>query len=313
MARGGKKVVRSTPGAGPHRGQCPRQDETPLGRGPRALPPPGQDGAGTPPGWAGQGPSQPHRAPRMCFRSRELGLKGQIGEPLSGGCHGHPLLSARGSREQRGWGPPKAVGGWLPAHPAPKGTAFPRGAESLGAGGLQEARGAWGDPDPTGGQTPHRGGLGLDVRFPPLLSRFQRLTEAVPSSSFLSVWQLHTFRSRWLCAVTFLRGGTPRPGPWLQLHARGSRRGQARRGRQQLPHPKGWPSHSSQARGRPSSQEPWGSPQRLCRGAGGPPAPQRGLAGTYRTRISFQSSSELPICFPVFLVSLGSPSPATST
>lgn len=30
-------------------------------------------------------------------------------------------------------------------------------------------------------------------------------------------------------------------------------------------------------------------------------------------RISFQSSSELPICFPVFLVSLGRPSPATST
>lgn len=90
--------------------------------------------------------------------------------------------------------------------------------------------------------------------------------------------------------------------------ARGSRRGQ-----QQFPHPDGWPSHSSQARGRPSSQEPWGSPQRLCQGAGGPPAPQRGFAGTYRTRISFQSSSELPICFPVFLVSLGSPSPATST
>lgn len=50
--------------------------------------------------------------------------------------------------------------------------------------------------------------MGLDVRFPPLLSRFQRLTEAVPSSSFLSVWQLHTFRSRWLCAVTFLGGDT---------------------------------------------------------------------------------------------------------
>lgn len=87
----------------------------------------------------------------------------------------------------------------------------------------------------------------------------------------------------------------------------------SRRGRQQLPHPEGWPSHSSRARGCPSSQELWGSPQRPYWGAGGPPAPQRGLAGTYRTRISFQSSSELPICFPVFLVSLGSPSPATST
>lgn len=43
------------------------------------------------------------------------------------------------------------------------------------------------------------------------------------------------------------------------------------------------------------------------------PAPQHRVAGTYRMRISFHSSSELPICFPVFLVSLGSPSPATST
>lgn len=43
------------------------------------------------------------------------------------------------------------------------------------------------------------------------------------------------------------------------------------------------------------------------------PAPHQGVTETYRMRISFHSSSELPICFPVFLVSLGSPSPATST
>lgn len=44
-----------------------------------------------------------------------------------------------------------------------------------------------------------------------------------------------------------------------------------------------------------------------------PPLLHQGIAETYRMRISFHSSSELPICFPVFLVSLGSPSPATST
>lgn len=43
------------------------------------------------------------------------------------------------------------------------------------------------------------------------------------------------------------------------------------------------------------------------------PAPGWGVTGTHRMRISFHSSSKLPICFPVFLVSLGSPSPATST
>ena len=50
----------------------------------------------------------------------------------------------------------------------------------------------------------HGGGRGTPlvsgsyIRFPPLFSRLPRLTEAVPSSSFLRVWQLHTFRSKWL-------------------------------------------------------------------------------------------------------------------
>lgn len=50
-----------------------------------------------------------------------------------------------------------------------------------------------------------------------------------------------------------------------------------------------------------------------CTGPALAPAPHQGVTETYRMRISFHSSSELPICFPVFLVSLGSPSPATST
>lgn len=42
-------------------------------------------------------------------------------------------------------------------------------------------------------------------------------------------------------------------------------------------------------------------------------SPTAGVTQTHSVRISFHSSSETPICFPVFLVSLGSPSPATST
>ena len=43
------------------------------------------------------------------------------------------------------------------------------------------------------------------VLLPPLFFRtLERLTEAVPSSSFLKVWQLQTFKSKWLWAVTFL-------------------------------------------------------------------------------------------------------------
>lgn len=105
-------------------------------------------------------------------------------------------------------------------------------------------------------------------------------------------------------------GGDTKTGAMAAAPCEGQQEGAGEEGATAIPPPRG---HGSQARGHPSSQEPWGSPQCLCQGAGRPPAPQRGFAGTYRTRISFQSSSELPICFPVFLVSLGSPSPATST
>lgn len=58
-----------------------------------------------------------------------------------------------------------------------------------------------GGRDPAGPPSRGRGtpvGSSSYVRFPPLFSKFPRLTEAVPSSSFLRVWQLHTFRSKWL-------------------------------------------------------------------------------------------------------------------
>ena len=90
-----------------------------------------------------------------------------------------------------------ALAPWLPPQPAPhpahNSALFPAGATRCGetpalsrnTDSAQRLR------DPQQLWPGH-----MDVHFPPFLSRFQRLTEAVPSSSFLSVWQLHTFRSR---------------------------------------------------------------------------------------------------------------------
>lgn len=60
----------------------------------------------------------------------------------------------------------------------------------------------------------------------------------------------------------------------------------------------------------PECPQPAGQQGTRCQPLTGPTA---GVTQTHSVRISFHSSSETPICFPVFLVSLGSPSPATST
>lgn len=166
--------------------------------------------------WKAKGPIPPYKS-RVPPAPKPLDNSGSDEATAPVGPHQRPQVAATGlglGGAKQAALPPEHTGSpeRPTGRPAPdNGALFPRRPRSTPA--RQAAllgRGKGREPPGRGrrGRASGSPGLRRGVPFPLLCCcRLERLREAAPNSSFRRVWQLHSFTSRWLWAVTFLETG----------------------------------------------------------------------------------------------------------